>query len=131
MRLFCLDGACTPRHGHAEATTRAILAQGLTSAFTRTACEETHDFFASQQELARAGTLGDLPLVLLVAGQSDGATADDWGARQAAVRGMCKLSTRCTLQVADHSGHHIPEEEPAAVARAFAHAVDAARHPAP
>ena len=70
-----------------------------------------------------AGALGDRPLVILTSGQP----AADLPRRLRAQSMLPALSTNSVALVVDESGHNIPLERPALVARAVRAVVDAVR----
>lgn len=86
---------------------------------------ELIDYAASADEVRTAGTLGDIPLVVLSrcpsAPRPSGLPADlaagieeIWSGLQ---RDLLKLSTRSTQVVATHAGHHMQLDEPYLVTR--------------
>jgi len=83
---------------------------------------------------ASGRNLGDKPLLVLVAGRvPEGLPAHiaeqaraDLAKRQASQQRLTQLSTNSLLRVVD-TGHHIPHDAPALVARAITAVVDAAR----
>jgi pimeloyl-ACP methyl ester carboxylesterase len=96
---------------------------------------------AGFDELAASkASLGDKPLVVLVAGRiTDEALAEgvpedaraaadaELAARQAAQQRLTALSTNGVLIIAEHAGHDIPNDAPELVARAVAAVVAAVR----
>lgn len=98
-------------------------------------------FLAGFDELAASkASLGDKPLVVLVAGrvpdealaagvpdEARAAAAAELAVRQAAQQRLTALSTNSALVIAEHAGHDIPNDAPELVARAVAAVVAAAR----
>jgi pimeloyl-ACP methyl ester carboxylesterase len=73
---------------------------------------EISSYLESNAQLhAEAGSLGDMPVVVLMRGGPITNSAY-WSARQASQRTMAGLSTRGQLIVAEYSGHTIQLEQP-------------------
>jgi pimeloyl-ACP methyl ester carboxylesterase len=101
----------------------------------------TEDFLAEELQLlyverrAKAHPLGDIPLVVLAAGRSDGAppgiTDDDWkkisDEKRQQKADLATLSTNGVLVVAETSGHHIHLEDPQLVVESIKRVLDAVR----
>ena len=92
---------------------------------------------AGFKDLEASGrTLGDKPLVVLVAGRvPEGTPAEimtqaraELAARQASQQRLTQLSTNSLLLVIKDAGHHIPHDNPTVVARAVTAVIQAARN---
>lgn len=93
------------------------------------------DFEASEAQVRAAGSLGDLPLVVVTRGQSAcGPTAPEDAANidqawQKLQSELVDLSSNGTQIVAERSGHLIPAEQPDAVIDAVQRIVDETKKP--
>jgi pimeloyl-ACP methyl ester carboxylesterase len=93
------------------------------------------DEVASTAQVRASGSLGDLPLVVLTAGNFDFAPPDfpaDVVARQGQAwlemqQDLARLSTNSTHIIVEESGHNIPKEQPQVVVDAIRQVIEAAR----
>lgn len=103
----------------------------------RTTVKEMESFPASAAQAAAAGTLGDLPLVVLAHDPDKPSsdlppdlakvTNDAWGQMQTE---LSRLSTRGTLTVVKNTSHYIQLDDPGAVVQAVREVVNEAASPA-
>lgn len=115
-----------PRPPHARLpgpVQRAIAARARSVKTRRTLAAELLGFRDSAREVARAGPLADLPLVVITRGRGEGAM----GARQQAIERLwlelqaelARQSTASVHLVARSSGHNVHIEQPQVVAFAI------------
>lgn len=105
--------------------------------YYRTSVAEAESFETSLEQVRETGNLGDLPLVVLTAGQLDeeiasyeGVDADAYrSARMELQQELAALSTNSQLIVAEQSGHLIQLYQPTLVIQAVTQVVDQVQNP--
>lgn len=121
-------GEPPPPHAHLPGPVqRAIAARSTSAKARRTLGAELLGFRDSAREVARAGPLADLPLVVITRGRTDGS-----GARRQAIdrlwlelqAELARASSASVHLVARNSGHHVHIEQPDLVAYAIELLVD-------
>jgi pimeloyl-ACP methyl ester carboxylesterase len=104
-----------------------FLLQGQPASADANNSENRSKLESNVQLRARAATLGDIPIAVIVRGRPEPDPAAEWSAWQATQRTMAASSTRGHLAVAENSGHAIQMEQPEMVVAAVRQMIEASR----